>query len=239
MFHKAIWNYWVCRNFNRNYVQPFFRLSIELRQELRWCYTSRFLTKIFNADILYPWYTRELLTQLCWGNGMYGMLHETILTQHCSQHLNPGSCSTHMACNELRRRRLKIIQVLLFVDDLEGRHRFLLIELYDLPASSNRASGIVISTGPSSSSSSTSSAILFVYFTSTWPIFGSPRCILGRCCVKSQPPGCYTHQHQQNSGDNVAGFLIAFKNLQHVALKIALCTLLHEATFNTTNWMLR
>ena len=115
---------------------------------------------------------------------MYGMLHETILTQHCSQHLNPGSCSTHMACNELRRRRLKIIQVLLFVDDLEGRHRFLLIELHDLPASSNWASGIVISTGPSSSSSSTSSAILFVYFTSTWPIFGSPTAFWGDVVLK-------------------------------------------------------
>ena len=38
------------------------------------------------------------------------------------------------------------------------------VSSHDLPASSNRASGIVISTGPSSS---TSSAILFVYFTST------------------------------------------------------------------------
>ena len=103
--------------------------------------------------------------------------------------------------------------------------------MYDLPASSNRASGLVISTGPSSS---TSSAFLLVYFTSTWPIFGSPRCILGRCCVKSQRPGCYTHQHQQNSGDNVAGFWIAFKNLQNVALKIALCTMLHEATFKVS-----
>ena len=41
------------------------------------------------------------------------------------------------------------------------------------------------------------------------------------------------------SCNNVAGFLIAFKNLQHVAatkycVKIALCTLLHEATFNAT-----
>ena len=25
---------------------------------------------------------------------------------------------------------------------------------------------------------------------------------------------CYTHQHQQNLGNNVAGFWIAFKNLQ-------------------------
>ena len=125
-----------------------------------------------------------------------------------------------MADNELRRRRLKIIHALLFVDDLEGQHSFLLIELYDHPASSNRASGIVISTGLSSS---TSSAILFVYFTSTWPIFGSPRCILGLCCVKSQRRGCYTHQHQQNSGNNVEGFWIAFKNLQHVAATKSPC----------------
>ncbi|KAK2557295.1 hypothetical protein P5673_020390 [Acropora cervicornis] len=47
-----------------------------------------------------------------------------------------------MVDSELKRRRLKIIQVLLLVDDLEGKDRFLLIELYDLPASSNRASDL-------------------------------------------------------------------------------------------------
>ena len=47
----------------------------------RWCYTSRFLTPIFN-----PCYTRQLLTQLCCSNGM---LHETIFNATLLATLEP------------------------------------------------------------------------------------------------------------------------------------------------------
>ena len=103
-----------------------FQNTLPTAPKIHICYTQsrrRGFKVMLHEPIFNPCYTRQLLTQLCCSNGM---LHETILTQHCSQHLNPGSCSTNMADNELRRRRLKIIQVLLLVDELEegkGRNR--------------------------------------------------------------------------------------------------------------------
>ena len=145
---------------------------------LRWCYTSRFLTPIFN-----PCYTRQLLTQLCCGNGM---LHETIFNATLLAALEPRLLLDKYGGQWVKKTAAgnhsgSVVSGRFGRTTQLSSHR-----TADLPSSSNRASGIVISTGPSSS---TSSAILFVYLTSTWPIFGSLRCILGRCCVKNQRRG--------------------------------------------------
>ena len=143
------------------------------------------------------------------------MLHETILTQHCSQHLNPGSCSTNMADNELRRRWLKIIQVLLLVDELEegkGRNRERII------------------------------------WTRIWIRRREERGVyhqlirelaLDDVALKVSGKGVT----RTNTNKIRATMLQVFESLsktcnmllqQNVALKIVLCTLLHEATFNAT-----
>ena len=108
-------------------------------------------------------------------------------------------------------------------------------------------SGIIISTGISFS---TSSANLFVYKMLTWHCgrdwltwlisFLREAFWDDAALRKVDAGGCYTHQLQQSSGNNVAGFWKRFKNLQHVtatkccvknrpvchvALKVVSCTI--------------
>ena len=78
------------------------------------------------------------------------MLHETIFNATLLATLESRLLLDKYGGQRVKNTSAEIIQVLLLVDDLEGQHNFLLIELYDLPASSNRAPGIVIFTGPSS-----------------------------------------------------------------------------------------